>query len=218
MSLVKDLDFENRSSWQGALTMLYSLCGESADLSFDCRMLGGRNLPTLEIRLDNPAELEEPSAVTEKETRVETWKYGTVVLSDKKPEDVPAGPVWLLRNTGGAAVTYRAFRETVRVLRELDLPAEFSWSSLPLVPICDNLQITARRELDSYACGAIHTLWLRCPEEDRLKRAMRAMGKCGQLRVQNMATANTWIIGKTDEAKLLEGLWGSSLSGNQEAE
>lgn len=206
MSTVKDLDFENRNSWQGALQLLFALCGEAADLSFDCRVLGDRKLPTLEIRLDNPAELEEPCVLTQGETSVERWKYGTVVLSDRKPEVLPDGPVWLLRKSGAAAITYRAFREAVRVLSEFGLPAEFSWSSLPLVPACDDLSITARRERDSYAYGAVHTLWLRYPEEERLKSALRAMEGCGQLRVQNMATANTWIVGRVDEAKLLSGL------------
>ncbi len=206
MNKVIDLDFENRNSWQGALNMLFSLCGESADLSFDYRLLGGLRLPTLEVRLDNPAELEQPLTAAWGDACVETWKYGSVVLADRKPEELPEGQVWLLRNTGAAAVTYRAFRETVRVLKALGLPAEFSWSSLPLVPACDDLTITARRELDSYAYGAIHTLWLRCPAEDWLKGALRAMGKCGQLRVQNMSTANTWIIGVTDGAKLEDGL------------
>lgn len=46
---IKDLDVENRRSWQGALDMIFTLCGEAADLSFDCRMLGSRNkLPTVD--------------------------------------------------------------------------------------------------------------------------------------------------------------------------
>ena len=58
---IKDLDVENRRSWQGALDMIFTLCGEAADLSFDCRMLGSRNkLPTVEFRLDAPAELTLP--------------------------------------------------------------------------------------------------------------------------------------------------------------
>lgn len=33
---------------------------------------------------------------------------------------------------------------------------------------------------------------------------MTAMNRCGELRVQNMATANTWVSGSVDEAELLK--------------
>ena len=56
MKHVIDLDLENHSSWQGALDMILTLCGEAADLSFDCRMLGGRKTPTAEFRLEYDGE------------------------------------------------------------------------------------------------------------------------------------------------------------------
>lgn len=205
MNTVTDLDFDNRNSWQGGLNMIYSLCGEAADLSYDYRRLGELSLPTLEIRLDNPSELKEPAITEWGEARVDRWKYGTVVLADKKPDKLPDGAVWLLRNGGTASAAYRAFCETVRVLKEISLPAEFSWSSLPLAPVCDNMTLMQRRQSDSFAYGAIHTIWLRSKEDDLVKKAMRSLTKCGQLRVQNMATANTWIVGKIDELKLLDG-------------
>lgn len=205
MKTVTDLDFDNKNSWQGALNMIYALCGEAADLSYDYRRFGALRLPTLEIRLDNPAELEEPILAERGGVRAERWNYGTVVLADTVPERLPDGPVWLLRSGGTAAAAYRAFLETVRVLRALYLPPEFSWSSLPLAPVCDDPELMRRRQADCFACGAIHTVWLRCPKDETVKSALRAMENCGQLRVQNMATANTWIVGKTDDAKILDG-------------
>ena len=206
MNHVTDLDLENRSSWQGALDMVFALCGEAADLSFDCRMLGEDKTPTVEIRLDNPAELALPRTAEADGATVETWKYGTVVLAEERPAKLPEGPVFLLRRGGAAAVTYRAFKETVRVLMELGIPAEFSWSSIPLAPLCDDLSVTLRRERDSWQYGAVHTLWVRCAEDEPLRAAMRRMGPCGQLRAQNMATANTWVIGSVEQEKLLDGL------------
>lgn len=206
MNHVTDLDLENRSSWQGALDMIFALCGEAADLSFDCRMLGGDRTPTVEIRLDNPAELSLPMVTESDGASVERWKYGMVVLADERPASLPEGCVFLLRRNGAAAVTYRAFKETVRVLTELGISAEFSWSSIPLAPLCDDLSVTLKREADSWRFGAVHTLWVRCRQEETLKCSMKQMGPCGLLQVQNMATANTWITGSVDQASLLEGL------------
>jgi len=208
VSGVKDLDMENRYSWQGVLEMLMALCGEAADLSFDYRVLGEKKLPSLEIRLDRPAELREPQSAVEEGIDRETWNFGTVVLTDRIPEDLPDGPVWLLRRSGAAAVAYRAFRETVKVLNRLGLPAEFSWSSIPLAPICDDLSITARRERICCSQGAIHTIWVRCPEDEQLKKALRSSKECGQLMVQNMSTANTWIAGGVDEDLLSREIYG----------
>lgn len=214
MKYVKDLDVENRNSWQGALDMIFALCGEAADLSFDCRMLGGRKTPTAEFRLDAPAELALPDITETADGTAEVWKYGTVLLTDHRPAEPPEGsPLFLLRPDGAAAVTYRAFKETVRVLTELGIPSEFSWSSIPLAPLCDDLAVTLAREAQSYACGAVHTLWVRCPADETVKEAMGAMGPCGELRVQNMATANTWISGAVEEEKLLKELANRGNSG-----
>lgn len=206
MMHIKDLDVENRRSWQGALGMIFTLCGEAADLSFDCRMLGSRNkLPTVEFRLDAPAELTLPHVASTADGTVEVWKYGTVILTDHIPAQVPeATTVFLLRPDGAAAVTYRAFKESVRVLTELKLPAEFSWSSIFLAPLCDDLSLTLAREAAAYAYGAMHTIWLRSSDDEAVKAAMTAMNRCGELRVQNMATANTWVSGSVDEAELLK--------------
>ena len=206
MNQVRDLDLENHHSWQGALKLLLALCDESADLSFDCCDIGGWKLPSLEVRLDNPAQLRLPQITQEDGVSTERWEHGTVLLAERRPEKLPAGPVWLLRTSGAAAVTYRAFREAARVLQALGLPAEFSWSSLPLAPISADPDLTARREQACWSLGAIHSLWLRCPEDEALKRAMAAMEPCGQLQVQNMTTANTWISGSLRREQLLQTL------------
>ena len=183
MMHIKDLDVENRRSWQGALDMIFTLCGEAADLSFDCRMLGSRNkLPTVEFRLDAPAELTLPHVASTADGTVEVWKYGTVILTDHIPAQMP-----------------ERSEET-----ELKLPAEFSWSSIFLASLCDDLSLTLAREAAAYAYGAMHTIWLRSSDDEAVKAAMTAMNRCGELRVQNMATANTWVSGSVDEAELLK--------------
>ena len=50
----------------------------------------------------------------------------------------------------------------------------------------------------------MHTVWLRSSDDEAVKAAMTAMNRCGELRVQNMATANTWVSGSVDEAELLK--------------
>lgn len=206
MNCVIDLDLENRWSWQGALDMVFALCNRAADLSFDCRMLGGKKTPVVEFRLDAPAELTLPQVTEQAHASVETWTNGTVVLTNQMPSQLPEGTVYLLRPNGAAAVTYRAFKEAVRVLTQLGIPAEFSWSSIPLAPLCDDIALLFQREQACYTLGAVHTLWLHCQEDALVQTAMRSMLSCGQLRVQNMTTANTWIVGKTDEQALLQSL------------
>lgn len=202
MNTLTDLDFHSRRSWQGALDLIFALCGRAADLSFDMRTLGSCRLPTGEFRLDQPEKLRLPEITAWTGASAERWENGTVLLADTWPETVPDGDVWVLRRTGAAAVTYRAFRETVRVLAAVGLPSEFAWSSIPLAPVCDDASVTERAETLCYRCGAIHTLWLRCPSDEKVRTALGSLSGCGQLRVQNMATANTWISGRLDEERL----------------
>ena len=201
---VRDLDINNRSSWQGALDMLLALCGEAADLSFDCRDLGGWKLPSVEIRLDKPEELQLPETEQLPDgSAVERWCFGTVVLADAIPEELPADAAWLLRSDGAASVTYRAFKEAVRVLQAVELPAEFAWSSIPLAPLCQDAAVMAEKEQACYGLGAVHTLWVRSDDDEVVKAAVKKAGACGQIRMQNMATANTWVGGELREEDLL---------------
>ena len=186
MMHIKDLDVENRRSWQGALDMIFTLLiiiSGVRMVSFDCRMLGSRNkLPTVEFRLDAPAELTLPHVASTADGTEEVWKYGTVILTDHIPAQVPeATTVFLLRPDGAAAVTYRAFKESVRVLTELKLPAEFSWSSIFLAPLCDDLSLTLAREAAAYAYGAMHTIWLRSSDEPLRRAASAEYGNCQHL-------------------------------------
>jgi hypothetical protein len=206
MNQFVDIDMENRNAWQGALVMLLGLCGEAADLSFDSRSVDGWKLPTLELRFDAPAELQLPQVTAMPWGTAEHWDRGTVLLAESKPEALPEGPVWLLKKNGAAAVIYRAFREAVRVLQEVGLPAEFAWSSLPLAPLCDDETRMGEKEKACWALGAIHTLWLRCEQDEVLQEALRKAGSCGQLQAQNMTTANTWILGQVEEELLLKAL------------
>lgn len=211
MNQVIDIDLQGRYAWQGALKMILALCGEAADLSFDCRKLNAWQPPTVEFRLDKPEELKRPKTVQTPNGYVDTWPRGTVIVTDRMPETFPEGPVWLLKEGGAASVIYHAFLETVRVLTELGLPVVYAWSSIPLATVCDDLARLRQRESDCYLYGAIHTIWVRCPEDVPIREALSRMHLCGELRVQNMATANTWIRGAVDERRLLCSLQGGAM-------
>lgn len=204
---VHDLDLREHFSWQHVLDMIFHLCGEAADLSFDSRSLGTRQIATAEFRLDAPAAVKLPEISKADGAEVHVWSHGTVVLTDSViPKDLPGKEAWLLRRNGAGAVTYRAFLESVRVLERLGLPAEFSWSSVPLAPICADGAKLAAKEQAAWSLGAIHTVWLRNGSDEAVCQRLRAIPVCGELRVQNMQTANTWIAGRTD-AQALEAAW-----------
>ena len=199
----KDLDINNRASWQGVLEMLTALCGGAADLSYAYRDTGGFKLPVIEIRLDRPEEMDLPSVI-EGEVRRDYWDRGTVLTAETLPDlSAEDGDVWALRENGTAVVAYHAFIEAIRVFRELDLDTQFVWSQIPLAPACDDVRITKSRERVMFSLGAVHTVWVREDSDERIKEKIREMKDCGELRVQNMATANTWIAGRTDEKAVL---------------
>ena len=80
MNQVTDIDLEGRYAWRGALDMIFALCGEAADLSFDCRKLNAWQPPTVEFRLDKPEELKRPQTAKTPNGCVDTWPRGTVVV------------------------------------------------------------------------------------------------------------------------------------------
>ena len=201
-----DLDFTNKNAWQSALSMIRTLCGGSADLSFDGRDFGGWQLPTAEFRLDRPEELYLPQVQQQDGYTVETWPNGTVVLAEKAPEiSGLKEPVWILHRCGAAAITYAAFKECIRVFRSLEIPPQLVWSSIPLAPMASDLQLTQQKMQACYAIGAVHTIWVRS-EDALICAALKRLAPCGQVQVQNMATANTWLSGKRKDARLLDHL------------
>ena len=202
--IVKDMDFENHWSWQGVLDMLNVLAKDAADLSFAYREIGGWKLPTIEVRLDKPEELELPNTIEANYTEEDLWDEGSVIQADEIPDVPDDGNVWYMRKNGAAAVAYHAFKEALRVYGELGGQVEFVWSSIPLSPICDDARLTEARELACFEYGAIHTVWVHEDSDETLKSRMKEQAPCGELRVQNMTTANTWIKGQTCEDRLFE--------------
>lgn len=196
---VIDLDWQGHRSWQSVLQMLLELCDRRADITFGVRQIGTAQVPTLEVRLDNPAGLSGPERL---DGGADRWQAGTVLLAGEQPHQLPEGRVWLLRESGAGAVIYRAFRQAVEMMEPLRGELEFSWSSVPLSPVCDDVELTHRREALCYSYGAIHTLWVRSRSELALKERLRQLPPCGQLQVQNMATANTWIIPQEEDRLL----------------
>lgn len=205
--MIKDLDLTGKYSWQSALEMLLALCDRRADISFEHRVIGAWKIPSLELRLDAPQLLHLPEQRQQGQASLECWDKGTVVLGQPDGQ-LPEGEVWLLRENGPGAVIYRAFKQTVQTLEQLKLPVELAWSSIPLAPFCDDFAVTLEKEAACWTLGAIHTFWLRCSDDETVKAAAREMGACGQLRLQNMATANTWISGALEEQQLLQKLQG----------
>ncbi len=121
-------------------------------------------VPSLEIRLDSPAALTSPRVLTSGRAAADSWARGTVALSRQPPESLREDlPLWMMRPGGNSAILYRAFREMVRVLDSVRLPKEFAWSSMLLVPVCDDEELTSRREETLYRAGAVTHVWLRCP-------------------------------------------------------
>lgn len=204
MRIVKDMDFENSWSWQGVLDMVMVLTDRASDQSFAYREMGGWKLPSVEFRLDHPEELSYPQIERTDHTEKDKWSRGTVILSDEIPEVPAEGNVWYMRRNGAAAIAYRAFRETVRAYRALGGKIEFVWSSIPLSPVAGDIRLTEKREQALYSKGAIHTVWIHEESDDMVTDRMKRLPPCGEFRVQNMTTANTWIIGNTDDEGLIE--------------
>lgn len=200
------LEENGHGLWQKTLDMIQSLCDGQADLGYDYRDAGGWKLPCVDFRLDAPAELLPPVSREEDGACVDLWQHGAVVLGMSVPAQLQAETVWLLPPNGASAVIYRAFRRSVALLRQLGLPVEFSWSSVPLAPQCDDLSLLLRREEEFWQLGSVHTVWLRCEDPENLKDILRTLPPSGQVRVQEMRSANTWVQGILQEAELVEKL------------
>ena len=198
------IDPNGKTSWQGTLDMIYQLCNGKADLSYDYRDMGGWKLPCVDFRLDAPDEIALPRSRSESGTEIDRWERCSVVLGDKVPDGLRADVVFLMQSTSAAASVYRAFKMSLSVPNGLSIPAEFLWSSVPLAPLSSTSDVLLAREKLCWEWGAIHTIWLNCGQDELVKDAMKRVDKCGELRIQNMTTANTWVIGHTDESRLID--------------
>lgn len=210
------LEQNGKTCWQGTLDMIYLLCNEQADLSYDYRDFNGWNMPCVDFRLDAPSEIALPQSSLEKIGIVDRWDVCSVVLGDVVPEGIQSKHVFAMRETSTAASIYRAFKMTLSIIRQLSLPAEFLWSSVVLAPLSNNIDVLLDREKKCWELGSIHTIWLRCEQDDLVKAAMEKVISCGELRVQNMTTANTWIAGRNEDSRLMEAI--NQISNNRSRE
>jgi len=201
---VNRLDQSGKTSWRATLDMIYLLCNEQADLSYDYRDVNGWKLPCVDFRLDDPAEIVLPRCRTEDVDMIDKWQTCEVVLGDEVPEGLCRETVFLMQANSAAASIYRAFKMSLSVLCELSLPAEFLWSSVLLPPLCSDLGILLMREKLCWEWGSIHTIWLHNELDESVKAAMKHVYGCGELRIQNMTTANTWVAGHVEEALLID--------------
>ena len=184
-------------TWQEALELFTRLCGSKADISYGDRSVKSYRLPALEVRLDNPADLTPP----EKQNGMHIWKQGRVAFGEQKSGHADMD---YIPDTGAAAAVYPAFLSLAETLELIgaSLPREsfqWAWYSIPVPAFCDDVDLMAKRVRASYEKGAVLSLWLRCDTDEPIKAALRALPVCGQVRLHNMTTANTWIAGSEDE-------------------
>ena len=129
----------------------------------------------------------------------------TQAVFEDRVAALEGGVAGLAVASGAAAITYAAFKECIRVFRSLEIPPQLVWSSIPLAPMAFDLQLTQQKMQACYAIGAVHTIWVRS-EDALICAALKRLAPCGQVQVQNMATANTWLSGKRNDARLLDHL------------
>lgn len=187
-------------TWQEALDLFTRLCGGKADITYGDRLIKSFRLPALEVRLDNPADLTPP----EKQNGMHIWKHGRVAFGEQKSGHTDMD---YIPDTGAAAAVYPVFLSLAELLELISasLPRElfqWAWYSIPVPTFCDDADLMAKRVRASCEKGAVLSLWLRCDTDEPIKAALRALPACGQVRLHNLTTANTWIAGSEDEEGL----------------
>ncbi len=203
-----DLGVSNAASWHGILELLHRLCGGAADISYGDRVVSGFRLPSLEIRLDDPARLIPP----DRQGTVHVWHDCAVAFGTGVP-DVPAGDVYLMLECGAAATVYHAFLSLTELLAALGTTLDrttfqWAWYSIPLAPFCDDLTKAQVRWQVAASMGAVCSLWMRCDNDESIRLALHSLPPCGEVRIHNLKTANTLIAGalRTDNLAKAFGL------------
>ena len=173
--------------------LLSLLTGNAADFSLGMRQWHDFHYQTAEFRFDCPDELHLPETVSEENGTADRWERAAVILCNETDFSGRAANVWKFEKHGFAAILYRAFREAIRVKEELNLVPEFLWSSVPLALSCCDYDLLLKKESVMYTQAAVHTFWCKDMNDDEIVRMLKKMSDCGEMRIQNMSTANTWI-------------------------
>jgi hypothetical protein len=206
---VVDLGLENRCSWVSAKSLVEALMNFQGEVNFADMSLGQYKFPTLDIFLDEPSKLGPPEIQNDEYGERyffpdENMEMG--LFSALPPESpVRGGFLAACKNTGLIASVFRAYMVTIETLAEckaLGLSEDeivWGWSSVLLAPLCDDLPLTLERQKAVKAGGSIISLWLRRDNDKDIKELIRKLGPRGELRLQNLSTGNTFILGAVDQ-------------------
>jgi len=181
------LYLNSERSWKSAADIIVEISDDTAEVSYDSRQYEALRLPTVEIRLDDPAR----------------FVYGRNGLNKSK---VLSNVWWdkeIVLSGGYSDIIYQAFAEMIRVINALGIEPQLAWSSIPLLPfVTDNTEFLHKQNI-IYQYGAVHTIWVR-DTDDNIKNRLSRLDACGLVQVQNMATANTWIRGQLQNRVVAE--------------
>lgn len=214
-SAVLDMGFSNRAAWASGNALLEELLLHGGEVSFGELAVNGCNLPTLDLFLDDPAGLSMPRIrETENGTLYEFPEAGAAVaLLRALPQDLsslalPGCVTAVTRECGLIASILRAYLQTLDFLGECaekGIHREnmvWGWSSILLAPLCDDKTVTLARQETVNESGAVMSLWVRCRGDDEIRTLAPKLRKRGEVRLQNLTTANTFCIGKLSAGRL----------------
>lgn len=206
---VLDAGFSNRAAWASGKALLGELMLRQGEVSFGELMVDGYNLPTLDLYLDNPAKLPIPrQREMETGTLYEFPEAGAAVaLLRSLPQDITSLALSdrvtvVTRECGLIASILRAYLQTLDFLDDCEahgmdrVQMIWGWSSILLAPLCDDKALTLARQETVNTCGSILSLWLRCEDDGIIKTLAPKLRRRGEVRLQNLTTANTFCIGK----------------------
>lgn len=213
---VLDVGLGTRCAWASAKTLVEQLIEGRGEVVYGEMLVNGYKMGTLDLFLDDPASLEMPEIGADAAgNELHTYKEAgmAVALCAAAPTEAPkgAGFVVATKNTGVVASVYQSYLRTVQTVREV-LKAGFGaeqlvwgWSTMVMPPLCDDAARFAGRLAAATENGSIISLWLRTDSDEDVKACLKGLSKRGELRLQNLKTANTFILGSVDEAAVAKG-------------
>jgi hypothetical protein len=206
---VIDIGLTNRCAWASAKQLISFLIHDQGEVQFSDMQIGGCRIPTLDLFLDEPAKLAMPVFQSLEQGDLcffanENAEVG--LFSALPPErDIKGDFLAVTKDSGLVASVFRAYLQTAGTVAEctaLGLEKEaivWGWSSVLLAPLCDSLPLTLERQKALAASGSIISLWVRHDSDETIKALMRKLSKRGELRLQNLKTGNTFILGSVDQ-------------------
>jgi hypothetical protein len=209
---VLDMGLQTRCAWASAKTLIEQLIEERGVVSFGEWVFGGQKLSTLDLFLDDPVRLKTPRVKKISGGEIHSFADANMAvgLFSQMPMPEPGqskhGFMIVTKDTGVVAAVYRSYLKTVESVQEilaagfLDEQVLWGWSTILLPPLCDDAALFGKRLQTAAEDGSIISLWVRADSDAEIKGRMRTLSKRGELRLQNLKTANTFLLGDIDEA------------------